>query len=335
MKAAFTCDDVFDVLTREPFPSGGLDDGVVESHLAVCHECRQLAEAFRPAVGLFHESLSAGFDDELPMYRGRLRPIIDSPPRSSPFAPRKDVCSRSEQRHSLLCRSLAIAASLIMVGSAIIAAWAANQRTSGIVPAAVNIRIHGNRDDTLLAALEIPTACRSVTSAPNLAAAADITCCTKCHSSASRIASTEKAILKSAAACIACHDGMLNEALSGIAPRWLIEFDRVGTIFRDRFEVINVRLMTECSVGYVHARRGSSNRPRWLTEALAQCGRRSVDEAARSGDRPQRTLLDAYISATRPADAVSQTGQWAWRTDSGPAEPKSSPMVTCKAERLC
>ena len=81
MKAVLTCDDVFEVLTREPFPAGGSDDEVVESHLAVCHECRQLAEAFRPAVGLFHEAISEGLEDELPSYRGRLMPMIDSPPR--------------------------------------------------------------------------------------------------------------------------------------------------------------------------------------------------------------------------------------------------------------
>ena len=94
MKAVFSCDDVFDVLTRQPFPSGGVDDEVVESDLAVCDECRQLAEAFRPALSLFHESLSAGFDDELPVYRGRLEPIIEALPQMSLFAPRKDVCSR-------------------------------------------------------------------------------------------------------------------------------------------------------------------------------------------------------------------------------------------------
>ena len=68
MKAVFTCDEVFDVLTREPFPSGDPDDEIVESHLAVCHECRQLAEAFRPAVGLFHEATSTGLEGELPSY---------------------------------------------------------------------------------------------------------------------------------------------------------------------------------------------------------------------------------------------------------------------------
>ena len=108
MKALLTCDDVFDVLTREPFPAGRVDDEVVESHLAVCHQCRQLAEAFRPAIGLFHESLSASVDEELRMYRGRLKPIIDGLPPTSLAAPRKDVRSRSERRHSLNGRCLVV-----------------------------------------------------------------------------------------------------------------------------------------------------------------------------------------------------------------------------------
>ena len=63
------CDDVFDVLTRGPFPSGDSTDGAVEEHLAGCHDCRQLAEALRPAVELLHESLS---DEQLtlPGYQG-------------------------------------------------------------------------------------------------------------------------------------------------------------------------------------------------------------------------------------------------------------------------
>ena len=75
MKAVLTCDDVFEVLTRAPFPAGGSDDEIVESHLAVCHECRQLAEALRPAIGLFHEAIPQDIDNELPAYRGELAPI--------------------------------------------------------------------------------------------------------------------------------------------------------------------------------------------------------------------------------------------------------------------
>jgi hypothetical protein len=215
MKAVLTCDDVFDVLTREPFPSGSADDEVVESHLAVCHECRQLAEAFRPAVGLFHESLSAGRDDELPMYRGRLMPIIESLPEVSLITPRKDECSRSEQRH---CRSIAIAASLVLVGSVVFAMLVAMPRTGDSVPAASTVRAPQDRDYTLLAALEIPGDCRSMLDISDRALTAEFVCCTKCHHATSRVASTNLSIRKSSAACAACHDRVVGEALSMVAP---------------------------------------------------------------------------------------------------------------------
>ena len=66
------CDQVFEILTRGPFPSGEADDAIVELHLTACHECRQLAEALRPAVELMHEALDSDQADVLPGYRGVL-----------------------------------------------------------------------------------------------------------------------------------------------------------------------------------------------------------------------------------------------------------------------
>lgn len=70
------CDQVFDILTRAAFPTGETTDDAVEAHLTACHDCRQLAEALRPAVSLFHECLpqegGEGGTQVLPTYRGRL-----------------------------------------------------------------------------------------------------------------------------------------------------------------------------------------------------------------------------------------------------------------------
>lgn len=60
------CDDVFEILTRGPFPSGATTDESVERHLECCHECRTFAEALRPI------SASANVDG-IPVYDGRLR----------------------------------------------------------------------------------------------------------------------------------------------------------------------------------------------------------------------------------------------------------------------
>src|SRR4051794_8354711 len=62
------CDDVFDILTRGPFPSGNASDAAVESHLADCGECQRLAEALRPALELLTEAVPGGEGRHLPMY---------------------------------------------------------------------------------------------------------------------------------------------------------------------------------------------------------------------------------------------------------------------------
>jgi hypothetical protein len=66
------CDQVFEVLTRGPFPTGEPQDEAVERHLRACHECRQLAEALRPAVALLHEAVSSEEAEQLPEYQGSL-----------------------------------------------------------------------------------------------------------------------------------------------------------------------------------------------------------------------------------------------------------------------
>ena len=70
------CDHVFEILTRGPFPTSSSIDAGVEEHLAECAECREMAEALRPAVNLFHESLSMDESDSLPGYQGEL-PLLD------------------------------------------------------------------------------------------------------------------------------------------------------------------------------------------------------------------------------------------------------------------
>lgn len=72
MKLLVSCDQVFDVLTRGPFPTGEASDEAVEQHLRACHDCRQLAEALRPAVSLLHEAVAGDQALNLPEYQGSL-----------------------------------------------------------------------------------------------------------------------------------------------------------------------------------------------------------------------------------------------------------------------
>lgn len=62
------CDQVFDVLTRGPFPTGTACDEPVEAHLSACPDCRRLAEALRPAVELFQEAVDPEESRDLPGY---------------------------------------------------------------------------------------------------------------------------------------------------------------------------------------------------------------------------------------------------------------------------
>ena len=62
------CDQVFDVLTRGPFPTGTACDAPVEAHLQVCPDCRRLAEALRPALELFQEAIGPEESRDLPGY---------------------------------------------------------------------------------------------------------------------------------------------------------------------------------------------------------------------------------------------------------------------------
>lgn len=64
------CDEVFEILTRGPFPTGAPSDGIVESHLKRCAACRELAEALRPAVELFQEAVTPEESRTLPSYLG-------------------------------------------------------------------------------------------------------------------------------------------------------------------------------------------------------------------------------------------------------------------------
>lgn len=66
------CDEVFEILTRGPFPTGAASDGIVESHLSHCDECRRLAEALRPAVELLQEAIASDEGRDLPRYWGNL-----------------------------------------------------------------------------------------------------------------------------------------------------------------------------------------------------------------------------------------------------------------------
>jgi hypothetical protein len=94
------CDRVFDILTRGPFPSGAASDGAVQRHLGGCAECRQLAEALRPALDLIHESVPPEESWGLPGY------WEDVPPGQLPGAHRATQPVTVKQRPQLAVRRM-------------------------------------------------------------------------------------------------------------------------------------------------------------------------------------------------------------------------------------
>lgn len=186
MKLLLDCDDVFDRLTRGPFPSGAEDDSAVEAHLCACHECRQLAEALRPAVELLHEAYADEVpESDLPVYRGSSTGGLTSPAR--------------QQKEWTVGWQL-VAASLlgVVIGSLAVSGWF-GQRVGHSATASIP-----NRSGlAMLASLQLNDVC--LPSSMSLASNQRLRCCTDCHSSGE---SSRKGIdvARLQLACVACHD---------------------------------------------------------------------------------------------------------------------------------
>jgi hypothetical protein len=230
-RALINCDQVFEVLTRGPFPTGGPDDEAVERHLRACHECRQLAEALRPAVALMHESVAAEQAVDLPEYQGALpwtRPqrrqlsvvrLAQAPKRAAaPPAPPVPVERRQPQWLSsgrLIAASLLIAAMGLWFGGSFSVPTHVASRSQ---PAAEGVpSAHGL---LTLASLKLPATCLPPTyQARTLAQANQIAdslasgsfdalhCCTECHHAGGNQAKTGNLAAVSQKNCQICHRG--------------------------------------------------------------------------------------------------------------------------------
>jgi hypothetical protein len=161
----------------------------VESHLCACHECRELAEALRPAVKLMHEAYvnPSSRDESLPVYRGN----------SSP-AP---ALLRSPAREWSLGWQL-VAASLIgvAIGSLAATGWFSNEASSPATASAGGPQATGL---AMLASLKLNDVC--LPSSMALASSERLRCCTDCHSS-SAAQKKDVDVARLQLACVACHE---------------------------------------------------------------------------------------------------------------------------------
>jgi hypothetical protein len=212
MNKALDCDQVFDVLTRGPFPTGDASDCDVEHHLACCHSCRQLAEALRPAVELFHEAIEPADSADLPGYRGELvtRSVglaqlvveaiaVEPLPHVAVARPRPartttwlDMVAESPLRlmTALACGALFAAA----VWGAGLTGHSIPNRPSSAISLSDDGLVH-------LASLQLQPQCFT---APT--ALSKLQCCTECHSAKTpepTLATRSLAVV--ASSCRACH----------------------------------------------------------------------------------------------------------------------------------
>lgn len=222
------CDGVFDILTRGPFPSGDdHDDASVERHLRACHDCRQLAEALRPAVDLFHESVEAEEGRDLPGYRGALlSPPVDKLSRTVQTAIAQAAPQRPQLDHWWPAQRLTQAGIGRYVAATLLAAslgmllWAlmgiddnssAWHRPPQVTPPQRIVAARYQPDSQgriTLAALKLSKDClHSQRDASNSTQDSAMLCCTQCHSTANanRPPLSTVAIAKLDRSCRACH----------------------------------------------------------------------------------------------------------------------------------
>jgi hypothetical protein len=237
------CDLVFEILTRGPFPSGDPTDASVELHLSRCHDCRRLAEALRPAVELFHETLSAEEEaGSLPGYYGALteaeepnsiRVVAATPRRNRPALRESPAPRRARRRFAWEHAGQVVGAMLLGAAMCLALAVAAVQMPplggpfgkpsfAGARPPVLTAPSPRDPMRVTLASLRLPLSCTTAMEEATLATASDLPegpvflapqqpasnllCCTQCHAAgqARRPEVSAVAVLQREA-CTACH----------------------------------------------------------------------------------------------------------------------------------
>ena len=221
------CDETFDVLTRGPFPSGDVNvDGVVERHLAACHACRQLAEALRPAVGIFHEAMIEAESLTLPGYSGELSPAAEGSlltlvvPASAPLRTRKIGAQRSGRRAATFIWPL-VAAGLMGLVVGVFGENIRSRQAEGIAATFVSVGSHPlvthpvNREGRLLlVSLNLPPACRNTSGDFGQNRSRWYQCCTRCHAAAESAAAPAVPLPTLTRSCLICHSNAYRAEVS-------------------------------------------------------------------------------------------------------------------------
>ena len=212
------CDQVFDILTRGPFPTGESSDYLVEEHLACCYECRQLAEALRPAVELFHEAILPEEARDLPGYQGvyagqtgglGLAQLVAQAiePQAPPVHAHPVTASRHAWNVWLSSWRLQLGTALAVGMLLAFTLWGEPAPTLPLLSRGLmtrNIDFRPSHESyTTLASLPLSASCQFPASP--LVENAAWHCCTQCHSSERGPAISSAMLANIATSCQACH----------------------------------------------------------------------------------------------------------------------------------
>lgn len=235
-KLLLNCDQVFDVLTRGPFPTGESGDEAVEHHLEACFECRRLAEALRPAVELMHEAVAADQAIDLPEYQGSLPERINKCPAERPLTRgvRQLIAQNEARAKNTLRYDRLVSAVRLMAASILVAALGVLFYGATISPALVRqspprfdelapqprlaVAMPDDNGLLTLASLNLRPACLPMSHRPRSAAHAAaifaemtdgslelLHCCTECHHAGQPEAGSTRLVAVAGQHCQLCH----------------------------------------------------------------------------------------------------------------------------------
>lgn len=206
MKLLLDCDAVFDALTSGC--DAARDDEALREHLECCPNCRALAKAMEPAIGVFENESRARerHSASAVSLANKVLARMDSD-RSSALAESHRRCFLYLNAHAW-SQLGAAAAVLLALGGLF---WATSPRQESTQLAALPAFTSPLARPTEptehgllhLASLQLPNICLTPT-AVSKDAAAVIQCCTRCHRSGDMLPAV-RLVAFSQQSCVACH----------------------------------------------------------------------------------------------------------------------------------
>lgn len=202
------CDQVFDILTRGPFPTGCDSDAAVELHLQACYDCRQLAEALRPAVELFHESIDEDELADLPGYHGCVGLTEHSSTRVQTHAWAKKSLPRWAGGPSHRRATWQVVSAVLLAGVLAGLMISVGPPGTAMRPGSPTLSPRVTPNAALrLARLQLPTSCRSLDreAADQATDTGVYQCCTHCHTADREEATSQVSLAMAIDNCWSCH----------------------------------------------------------------------------------------------------------------------------------